>query len=134
RRFRRRPGERRCGGRQGNAGGAAPLPRARLACPLRGARRCELSTLTPVLSDIWDAEDSWTLETYSQHHGYDAWRTAITQEPADIVELVKTSGLRGRGGAGFPTGLKWSFLPPHDGGPQIGRASCRERWLMHVLS
>lgn len=77
-----------------------------------------MSTLTPVLSDIWDAENSWTLDTYSQHHGYEAWRSAITQKPEDITELVKSSGLRGRGGAGFPTGLKWSFLPPHDGGPR----------------
>ena len=39
-------------------------------------------------------------------------------EPAEIVETVKASGLRGRGGAGFPTGLKWSFLPPDDGLPR----------------
>ena len=77
-----------------------------------------MSTLTPVLSDIWDAEKSWTLDVYSQHEGYEAWRQAINLSPEDITELVKTSGLRGRGGAGFPTGLKWSFLPPPDGGPR----------------
>ena len=76
------------------------------------------STLTPVLSDIWDADRSWTLDTYQAHGGYDGWRKAIAMEPGAITELVKGSGLRGRGGAGFPTGLKWSFLPPDDGGPR----------------
>ena len=74
--------------------------------------------LMPVLSDIWDAERPWTLSTYSDHHGYDAWKFAVHQDPAGLVDLVKNSGLRGRGGAGFPTGLKWSFLPPADGGPR----------------
>ncbi|WP_298889496.1 NADH-quinone oxidoreductase subunit NuoF [uncultured Serinicoccus sp.] len=74
--------------------------------------------LTPILSEFWDAERSWTLETYEQHDGYRALRTALAGDAADLVSAAKESGLRGRGGAGFPTGMKWGFLPPPDGGPR----------------
>ncbi|MCB7136848.1 NADH-quinone oxidoreductase subunit NuoF [Cellulosimicrobium marinum] len=74
--------------------------------------------LTPVLSDTWDAERSWTLASYVDRGGYAGLRAALAQEPAAIVEAVKASGLRGRGGAGFPTGMKWGFLPAPDGGPR----------------
>ena len=58
-------------------------------------------------------EDSWALATYEKHGGYAAWRSILKGEmsPADVIDTVKASGLRGRGGAGFPTGLKWSFMP-----------------------
>ncbi|HLS24649.1 MAG TPA: NADH-quinone oxidoreductase subunit NuoF [Beutenbergiaceae bacterium] len=78
-----------------------------------------MSTLTPVLSDIWDKERSWSLQTYiDQAQGYEAWRTALRTDPAELITAVKDSGLRGRGGAGFPTGMKWGFLPEPDGGPR----------------
>ena len=51
-----------------------------------------------------------TLAVYQAHGGYEALRKALTLDPMAVLEEVKTSGLRGRGGAGFPTGLKWSFL------------------------
>jgi len=66
-----------------------------------------------VCFNTFGQHESWTLKTYEQNGGYQAWRKILagkmTQE--DVIEEVKASGLRGRGGAGFPTGLKWSFMP-----------------------
>src|SRR3712207_5455028 len=74
--------------------------------------------LTPVLSAFWDDPQSWTLATYLRHGGYEALRAALRMQPEDVITAVKDSGLRGRGGAGFPTGLKWGFLPKPDGQPR----------------
>ena len=68
-------------------------------------------TLTPVLSAYWDEQASWTLDSYRRHDGYQALDKALDMAPDDVIALVKESGLRGRGGAGFPTGQKWSFIP-----------------------
>ena len=58
-------------------------------------------------------ERSWELETYRKIGGYQAWEKILREKtpPEQIIEELKASGLRGRGGAGFPTGLKWSFMP-----------------------
>ena len=69
----------------------------------------------------WGDEQNRTVVSYNDYTGtggYQALRKAIDTAPADLVELVKGSNLRGRGGAGFPTGLKWSFLPPAEGTQQ----------------
>ena len=74
-------------------------------------------TLTPVLSAHWDEVDSYKITGYMRHGGYTAFKKAFATGPDDIISMVKDSGLRGRGGAGFPTGLKWSFVPQGDGKP-----------------
>ncbi|MFZ2502961.1 MAG: NADH-quinone oxidoreductase subunit NuoF [Nocardioides sp.] len=77
-----------------------------------------MDTLTPVLTDNWDAERSWTLASYTDQGGYAALRKALTMAPDAIITAVRDSGLRGRGGAGFPTGMKWSFIPQDNPKPK----------------
>ena len=70
-----------------------------------------------VLSSRYGVADAHTLDGYVRTGGYVALRSALDADPADLRETVKSSGLRGRGGAGFPTGLKWGFVPQDTGKP-----------------
>ena len=73
---------------------------------------------TPVLSRHWDEPDSFTIGGYTRHGGYGALDTAFAMAPDDVIAAVKASGLRGRGGAGFPTGMKWGFIPQDNPRPK----------------
>jgi NADH-quinone oxidoreductase subunit F len=74
-------------------------------------------TLTPVLSAHWDDPECFTLASYRRTGGYQALAKALDMQPDEVIAQVKESGLRGRGGAGFPTGQKWAFIPQGDGKP-----------------
>ncbi len=74
--------------------------------------------LTPVLSINWGEEKSWKLANYESHGGYQGLRNALNMSPDDVINTVKDAGLRGRGGAGFPTGVKWSFIPKDNPNPK----------------
>ncbi len=100
---------------------------------------------TPVLSTHFGDAGARTFDGWVQRGGYAALKQALTMTPEAVVEEVKASGLRGRGGAGFPTGLKWSFMPKGDGKPHYlvcnadesepGTFKDREimRWTPHQL-
>ena len=66
----------------------------------------------PVLTENIHRPDSEKISTYLAHGGYEATRQALTKHtPDELIDMVKRSGLRGRGGAGFPAGVKWGFMP-----------------------
>jgi NADH-quinone oxidoreductase subunit F len=93
---------------------------------------------TRVVSKNFAIEGSETLDVYLANDGYKAFRKAKEMTPDAIIEEVKTSGLRGRGGAGFPTGLKWSFVPRNSPKPRVivvnadesEPGTCKDRLLM----
>jgi NADH-quinone oxidoreductase subunit F len=66
---------------------------------------------TKVVTQNWDDPDVFGFDGYTARGGYEGLRAALEMTPADLIDVVKASGLRGRGGAGFPTGVKWSFVP-----------------------
>ena len=74
--------------------------------------------LTPVLSAQWGEDKSWKLSRYEATGGYRALRKALDMQPDELITLVKDANLRGRGGAGFPTGMKWSFVPQDNPNPK----------------
>src|SRR5665213_3515271 len=93
---------------------------------------------TKVLSKRFGLENSESLATYIANDGFKAFQKAREMKPEQIIEEVKTSALRGRGGAGFPTGLKWSFVPRSSPKPKYiiinadesEPGTCKDRLLM----
>ncbi len=91
-----------------------------------------------VLSKRFGLQNSASLDTYLATDGYKAFLKAREMTPEDIINEVKKSGLRGRGGAGFPTGMKWSFVPRNTGKPvyivvnadESEPGTCKDRLLM----
>jgi NADH-quinone oxidoreductase subunit F len=93
---------------------------------------------TKVLTRRFELPNSASIDTYLAHDGYKAFTKALEMTPEQIIEEMKTSNLRGRGGAGFPTGMKWSFVPRQSPKPKYivvnadesEPGTCKDRLLM----
>lgn len=91
-----------------------------------------------VISKRFGVPNSTSLSVYEQHQGYEALKKALAMKPDDVINEVKNSGLRGRGGAGFNTGMKWSFVPKQSAKPKYvvcnadesEPGTCKDRPLM----
>lgn len=96
--------------------------------------------LEPIITANWKLENSFSIETYEKAGGYQALRKALGMDADTIIDEVKKSNLRGRGGAGFPTGLKWSFLPRESDVPKYlvvnadegEPGTFKDRWIMEL--
>jgi NADH-quinone oxidoreductase subunit F len=73
--------------------------------------------LTPVLTKRLGTDQPWKIENYERLDGYSGLRKALGIAPDTLIDMVKEATLRGRGGAGFPGGMKWQFIPQNDGKP-----------------
>ncbi len=97
--------------------------------------------VTRVLFEHRDAKDVHTFEGWKAVGGFSALEKALKMKPEDVVEEVKAAGLRGRGGAGFPTGVKWGFIPKNTDKPiylcvnadESEPGTCKDRVLMEDL-
>ncbi len=96
-------------------------------------------TIEPVLLKHLDYPQSMSMDFYLSHNGYNAAKKVVTSmKPSEVIDLVKNSGLRGRGGAGFPTGNKWGFIPAQSTKPRYlvinadesEPGSCKDRVLV----
>ncbi|HSJ49709.1 MAG TPA: NADH-quinone oxidoreductase subunit NuoF [Actinomycetota bacterium] len=79
-----------------------------------------------ILTANWGNPDVFAIDGYREAGGYEGLRAAVGMTSAEVTETVKASGLRGRGGAGFPTGVKWSFVPQDTGKPTYAVANFDE--------
>ena len=117
--------------------GARPIPEPVTAGALHPRDPAE----TPVISRRFGIRNSHKIDVYLQHDGYKALEKALKEmTPETIIDEVKKSNLRGRGGAGFPTGMKWSFVPKDSPKPKYvicnadesEPGTCKDRPLMEM--